>query len=82
MGPASNWKSVGAPLVGALFGRNRPKPGRPPALGVGVTGWPPVDLGCLHREGDHKGRPYEREAVSPEWDPCYPTSAPTLRLLL
>ena len=66
MGPASHSNSVGAPLVGALFGPNQPRPGRPPGHGVGVTGWPPVGLGCLHWEGNHKGCPYQREAVPPD----------------
>ena len=66
MGPAAHSNSVGAPLVGALFRPNQLRPGRPPGHGVGVTGWPPVDLGCLHREGNHKGCPYHREAIPPD----------------
>ena len=55
---------VGAPLVGALFRPNRPTTGPPPGSGVGATGKPPVASGCLHREGDHKGRPYVLRAVT------------------
>ena len=65
-GPDAHSNSVGAPLVGALFGPNQLRPGRPPGHDVGVTGWPPVDLGCLHREGNHKGCPYHREAIPPD----------------
>ncbi len=42
----------------------------------------PVDLGCLPREGDHKGRPYEREAVAPEWHSLSDLLSNPLRLFL
>ena len=43
-----------------------PAPVDGPEHGVGLTAWPPADLGCLQRKGDHKGRPYEREAAAGE----------------
>ena len=39
---------------------------------MGLTEWLPADLGCQQREGDHKGRPYEREAVAPEGKVLFP----------
>ena len=51
-----NWNPVRAPLVGALFGSNQTKTWSTARTWRGFSGTAP---GCGHREGDHKGRPYE-----------------------
>ncbi len=49
--------------MGALFGPNETR--IRPATGAwrGNVGWRPGDPGCWHPEGDHKGRPYERDTM-------------------
>ena len=60
------WNPVGAPLVGALFGSKQTKTWSLPGQGVILTGRHPADPGCRHREGDHKGRPYDPEEKNRE----------------
>ena len=48
-GSSLDFESVGAPLVGALFGPNHAASTEPPLWN---------DLGRRCRAGDHKGRPY------------------------